>query len=189
MTAESYAEFVGLTAKAIALIEQARQSPSESKSAILVRVLTPTQLHASRDVYDADAVWFDYGEGIRIREGEPLFLFLNRPNRYENKPDAKAEIRKDGFFLDGEYVGPSDRRQFTPAMKIVQAQKKNVDGEGKPMSTSAMRRWCVLRGEELVRLDDIKDPKLARKRNVLSVAERQKQKEELFKLLGLDGPA
>jgi hypothetical protein len=186
MIAESYAEFVGLTAEAIALIEQARQSPTESKSAILVRVLAPTQPPALSDVNDADAVWFDYGEGIRIREGEPLFLFLNRPNRHANKPDAKAEIRKDGFFLEGEYVGPSDKRQFTPAMKIVQARKNHIDKKGNPISTSAMRRWCVLRGGELVRLDDIKDPKLARRRNVLSVAERKKQKEELLKLVGLD---
>jgi hypothetical protein len=83
MTAESYAEFVGLTAEAIALIEQARLSPNESKSAILVRVLTPPRppVHITPDAND---VWFDYGEGIKILEGEPLFLFLNRPNRYAN---------------------------------------------------------------------------------------------------------
>jgi hypothetical protein len=70
-------------------------------------------------------------------------------------------------------------------MKIVQLKKKHVDAEGKPISTSAMRRWCVLRDGELVRLDDIKDPDMARRRNALSPADKEQQQEELLRLLGM----
>lgn len=162
MTSESYAEFVGLTAEAIALIEQARRSPNESKSAILVRVLKSRPPFVPSD--HTDSVWFDFGEGIRVREGEKLYLFLNRMNRYSKVPDAQAEIRGDSFYLNGERFGPSNKRQFTPAMQVIQREKGHVDANGEPISTSSMRQWCVVRNGELVSLVDIKDPKLARKR-------------------------
>jgi hypothetical protein len=167
---EVFSEYVGLTAEAISLIEGMRADPRESKSQILIRTLSSLQkLEDNKETKQASFRsdingFIDYGEGIRIRIGEPLFLFLSVRDKNPYKADARGEVHQDGFYLDGRNIGPSNKRQFTPAMHIIQEKKNHRNPAGKLVPLSAMRQWHVVRDGELRSLVDIKDPKLARKR-------------------------
>jgi hypothetical protein len=161
MPTEVFAEYVGLTAEAVALIEGVRNSPSESKSDILIRVLAPVQ----KMVPEGKSSEFkDYGEGIRIRYGEQMFLFLTKTAKDASRPDARGEVRPDAFYLDGTPCGPSHKRPFQQAMRKVQERKGHVDQNGKPTSLSSMRQWHVVRDGQFRSLDEIKDPRLRRRR-------------------------
>ena len=166
MTAtESYVEFAGLTAEAVRLIEELRQSPADTKSQILVRALAPLPKKApSPDILGQKLI--DYKEGIRLPVGEKTYLFLSRSAKLEGKPDAEGEIRANGFYMDGELIKTSPgRRPFQPAMKLVQNRKKLFSKtNGGTVSLSALRQWCVLRDRKFVTLEELKDPALKRTR-------------------------
>jgi hypothetical protein len=167
---EIFSEYVGLTAEAVSLIEGLRADARESKSQILVRILAPLQNSNSEIADDSPErskaiEYMDYGEGIRIAIGEPLLLFLSLREKDPRKPDAHGEIRRDGFYLDGNKIGPSHKRQFAPAMHFIQKKKQHRNPSGDLVSLSAMRQWHVIRDGELRSLEDIKDPKIARKRD------------------------
>ncbi|RWC19169.1 MAG: hypothetical protein EOS51_15605 [Mesorhizobium sp.] len=162
MPTETYVEFAGLTAEAVVLIEGLRKSPTDTKSEILVRALTPLQKPIAPS---GEQKLIDYKEGIRLPVGEKLYLFLSRPAKYAGKPDAEAEIRSDGFYMDGRRVEPSHGRPFQPAMKIVQKRKGHLSPtDGDTVSLSAIRKWCVLRDGKFKSLVELKDPALARTR-------------------------
>ncbi|UVC19374.1 hypothetical protein [Mesorhizobium onobrychidis] len=145
------------------LIEGLRRSPSDTKSEILVRALSPLQ-EAAKPAADGRKV-FDYKEGIRLPVGEKLYLFLSRGAKYAGKPDAQGEIRQDGFYMDGKRIEPSHGRPFQPAMEIVQNRKKHFSKtNGGTVSLSAISKWCVLRNGKFTSLRELKDPALKRTR-------------------------
>lgn len=156
---ETYAEYAGLTAEAVRLIEEHRKDSAETKSQILVRVLGSPVSHLEA---------FDYGEGIKIFEGEHLLLFLPGTPIRGDHATARAVVRKDGFYLEGKNIGPAAKRQFTPAMKMVQRKLKDFNEQGELKSLSAIRQWYVLRDGKLRSLESIKNPELARRRKRLS---------------------
>lgn len=158
---ETYAEYAGLTAEAVRLIEEHRKDPAETKSQILVRALGSPAPESHPEA-------FDYGEGIKIFEGEQLFLFLPGTPMRADHATAHAVVRKDGFYLEGKNIGPAEKRQFTPAMKMVQQKLKDFNEKGELKSLSAIRQWHVLRDGKLQSLESIKNPELARKRKRLS---------------------
>lgn len=165
MSGESYVEFAGLTAEAVRLIEGLRRSPSDTKSEILVRALTPLQKIVAKPFLADGRKLLDYKEGIRLPVGEKLYLFLSRGAKYEGKPDAVAEIREDGFYMDGKLIEPSHGRPFQPAMEIVQNRKKHFSKtNGGTVSLSSIRKWCVFREGKFVSLEELKDPALKRTR-------------------------
>jgi hypothetical protein len=154
-----YEEYVGLTGAAIALIEGHRKSPQESKSDILIRVLTPLAAPQRSEKF------VDVGQGVRLRVGESIVLFLSKEDKQNERPAAKAEIRKDGFFLHGrKKISPSKGSVIHPAMRLVQAELKHRNDKGEIVSLNAYRQWHALRDGKLVPLDELKDPALRRTR-------------------------
>lgn len=166
MTNEVHVEFAGLTAEAVRLIEGLRQSPSDTKSQILVRALTPLQKNAApAKPATPDREYVDYKEGIHLYVGEKVYLFLTRSAKHAGKPDAEAEVRKNGLLMDGKLIPPSHGRPFQPAMEIVQKRKKHFsEAHGGTVSLSAIRKWCVLRDGKYLTLNELKDPALRRTR-------------------------
>lgn len=166
MAGEVHVEFAGLTAEAVRLIEGLRQSPDDTKSSILVRALTPLQKVVKPAKPAAPGrEYIDYKEGIHLYVGEKVFLFLSRGAKYEGKPDAEAEIRKDGLYMGGKRIEPSHGRPFQPAMEIVQTKKKHFSKtNGGTVSLSAIRKWCVFRDGKFISLEELKDPALKRTR-------------------------
>jgi hypothetical protein len=154
-----YAEYVGLTPEAIALTEEFRLSPKESKSDILVRVLSPLVSNGS-----AGPSYLDLGQGARLSVGERPVLFLSEDSRRQGNPDAVAEVRNDGFYLDGRKVVPSRGNPLQPAMQLVQERKRHRNSRGELISLSAWRQWHVVRDGRLLSMLELKDPRLAHKR-------------------------
>lgn len=163
MTTEVFAEYTGLTADAVALIERFRREPTESKSEILVRVLSPlVPVKTGED--DQPGKLIDYKEGIKLRVGEKLYLFLSKEAKDKNRPDGLAELKEDGFYFEGRKLAPLGKRAFQPAMRMAQERARHFDSDGKPVSLSALRQWHVLREGTLKPLVELKDPELARTR-------------------------
>jgi hypothetical protein len=152
-------EYVGLTREGATIIEQFRTAPTETKADIIVRVLGSLLPRTAPDLF------LDLGQGVKIPIGERIELYL--PKTKLGNPDAVAEARVDGLFMDGEkYVAP--RRgdsPLHPAMRRVQERKNNRNSKGELISLSAFRQWYVKRNDRLVRVDELKDSGLARKRS------------------------
>src|ERR1700712_4035162 len=117
-----YAEFVGLTAEVVASIERLRRTPEETKSDILGRVLRPL-INAPLLRSDSSEKLFDLGQGVRLGIGEKLMLFLSKLAKQNRKPDGVAEIRPDGFYLEGQRIHALPLKALDPAMKLVQTKK------------------------------------------------------------------
>jgi hypothetical protein len=160
-----FAVFEGLTQEAITAIERFRKSPEESRSDIIVRAL---EGEGSKQGV------LDLGEGVKLEWGERPMLFLTTAAKRKGRPDAIAEVRPDGFYLNGEKIKPSKRgNPLDPAMKAVQAQKNHRNDKGEIISLSAWRQWHVRRDGKLISLLELKDPTLAhtRGRPALSIDE------------------
>lgn len=166
---ENYSEYAGLTTEASALIERHRQSPIESKSQILVRVLSGANGQPAMAGVNGD--YLDLGQGVRLRAGERPVLFLSEEAKRKGQPDAVAEVRSDGFYLDGKRIEPSKGSVLQPAMKIVQERKKHRNADGDIISLSAWRQWHVVRDGKMFSMVELKDPALARKRGRLTAAQ------------------
>jgi hypothetical protein len=160
---ETYSEYVGLTAEASFLVERRRESPFESKSQILVRVLSNPNGPAMSPKPEPSPD-LDLGQGARLRVSERPILFLSEEAKRKGRPDAVAEVRADGFYLEGKRIEPSKGSVLQPAMKIVQERKNHRNADGQIISLSAWRQWHVLRDGKLLSMVELKDPALARKR-------------------------
>lgn len=154
-----YAEYAGLTPRAITLIEKLRVSPTESKSDILVRVLSPLA-----EPNETQQPGLDLGQGVRLYVGEKPLLFLSQSAKRNRRPDAVAEVRADGLYLDGQKVRPKKGNPLQPAMKLVQERKNHRNDRDELISLSAWRQWHVVRNETLYSILELKDPKLAHRR-------------------------
>jgi hypothetical protein len=157
-------EYIGLNKAQSTLIECHRRSPAETKSEIIERVMSAMRpAGQSRPIASADG-WFDLGQGARLHVGEKPLLFLSEGAKRRRSPDAVAEIRSDGFYMDGKKVAPSNGSVLQPSMKIVQERKGYRNSKGEIISLSAWRQWHVLRDGKLLSMLELKDPNLARKR-------------------------
>ena len=174
-----YAEYVGLTSEALSLIEQFRASPSESRSEILIRALS----QVTRPELQSGA-YLDLGQGAQLRIGETPILYLSEDAKRWRKADAIAEVRADGFYLDGRKIRPSKGSVLQPAMKLVQERKGHRNSLGELISLSAWRQWYVIRDGKLLSMFELKDPALARRRS-RSVVLNEDQQRALAEALGL----
>jgi hypothetical protein len=153
-----YDEFVGITQHVGYLIERNRITPGETKCEILARILGDSDSADPKD----NPKGLDLGEGVRLSAGEKLYLFLYKK---QNKEDATAEVKEDGLlYMDGQKIVPSKGSVIQPAMQIVQKRLNHRNKDGQLVSLSAWRQWHVVRDGKLVRLFDLKDPALAKRR-------------------------
>jgi hypothetical protein len=154
-------EYAGLTKRAAMLIEEHRMSPGESKSDIVIRVLSAKA--ESPTGYAGPT--FDLGQGARLRVGESVYLFLSEEAKRARKADATAVAKdENSFYLGDKKIAPSKGSVIQPAMQIVQRAKKHVNGKGELVSLSAWRQWHVERDGKLLPVLELKDPSLAHKR-------------------------
>ena len=176
MSSTVYAEYVGLTQETITLIDGLRASPSETKDEILLRVLRPLPPNSKAKAplrAEAPKSSLDLGQGVVLLEGERPLLFLSEAAKeaYVQRgapPDAIAEIKAGGFYLNGARVAPSKGNPLQPAMHQVQRAKGHRNAAGDIVSLSAWRQWNVQRDGKLIRLLDLKDPAQAHKRRSTS---------------------
>ena len=122
-------------------------------------ILRPSALSTS----DSDG-FLDLGQGAHLRVGEKPVLFLSEAAKRSGQPDAVAEVRAEGFYLNGRKIEPSHGSVLQPAMKIVQKRKNHRNSKGELISLSAWRQWHVVRDNNLIPIFELKDQKLARKR-------------------------
>lgn len=160
MRAEQIAEYVGLTPEAIGLIERCRTMPDETRSDIIVRALSPIV----GPITPRPDGLFDLGQGAHLAVGEKPILFLSEDAKRRNKPDAIAEIRSDGFYLEGRKIEPSKGSVLQPAMRIIQERKGHRNSRGELISLSAWRQWHVVRNGQLRSMLELKNPELAHRR-------------------------
>jgi len=159
-------EYAGLTQEASTLIEGFRQSPTESKADIIVRVLSPLSRPAFAPAQPSAAQkYLDLGQGVKLVVGEKAYLFLSLATFREERPQAVAVVGEDGFYLDGKLVPVSNKSYTQPAMKVVQEKLGHRNNDGELISLSSWRQWHVIRRNKYTPLEELKDPKLARKRS------------------------
>lgn len=156
-------EYIGLTHEGSTLVERFRQNPAETKSDIIMRVLSA---QSAPQHIDSAHEFLNLGQGAKVRVGEKLVLFLSSDAKRRNKPDAIAEARSDGLFMDGvKFEGSRDGDSpLTPAMRTAQERKNHRNDKGAIISLSCFRQWYVIRGGKLVRVDELKAPESARRR-------------------------
>jgi hypothetical protein len=129
---------------------------------------------------------YDLGQGVIVYVGERLALFLDEKSKKARRPAGIAEVRRDGLYVDGRRVKRSRGSEITPAMRIVQ-ERVGHRAFGKIISLNAFLKWHIVRGGQLVRLEDLKDPTKARKRGRGMTAE---QAEQFLNEIGLgDAPS
>lgn len=153
-------KYVGITKEASGLIEHLRQSPDETESDIIVRALSPLRKSES----PTSPKYLEIGQGVKLRVGEKVMLFLSEDAKRSSAPDAVAEAHEDGLYTDGEKVQPSKGSVLQPAMKRAQERKNHRNKLGDLISLSAYRQWHVVRDGKFVPVSELKDPALARKR-------------------------
>ena len=156
-----FAEYVGIEQDVASQIEAWRENPSETKSDILRRVFRE---RPGVDGAGDSSPLLDFGQGIGLPVGELLYLYLSKPNSVGQMPDGVAEVREDGLYLDGKRISPSRGSLVTPAMKEVQRKLNHVNRKGELIMLNAFLHWYVVRSEQLVPLDLLKDPSQRRTR-------------------------
>lgn len=168
MQSGHYSEFVGISPRTASLIEKYRKSPDETKDTIITRIF----MLAAQKAADSPAVstaskgeeHLDLGQGASVSVGEKLYLFLSEKAKNTNKPDGVGEVRRNGIVIDGKLIPPSRNSFIHPAMVEVQEKLGHRNDKGEIISLSAWRQWYVIRKGSLVRLDSLKDTRLARTR-------------------------
>lgn len=155
-----FTKYVGLTAEASALIEQRRARPDQTESDIIVETLRLPGSGGGGASVGSNGPMLDLGQGVRLRAGERLYLFLNEQTKKTKKPDGLASVGEmgDGLYVEGKRVKNSRGTPLAAAMHIFQQR------QGKLTSLSAWRQWHVLRGDRFVALVELKDPELAHRR-------------------------
>ena len=159
-----FVEFAGLTREAALLIEGRRLSPSETKSDIIVRVLSLS--HQPEPTKTIEPT-LDLGQGVRLKVGEVIYLFLSEQSKRLRHPEGQAEVRADGLYVNGKRVKPSRGSAHHTAMKQVQEKRNHRNEKGELISLSAWRQWHVEREGNMISLDALKSPDLAHRRSRL----------------------
>ncbi|MBS3928185.1 MAG: hypothetical protein KGZ65_07110 [Sphingomonadales bacterium] len=156
-----FVEYVGLEQDVASEIEARREDRSETKNDILRRLFGGQPMPKSAGKHPPH---LDFGQGIKLAVGERLYLFLTKPRGVDQKPDGLAEVRADGLYLEGNKVDPSKGSSLAPAMHVIQARLNHRNSKGELVPLSAFQKWYVVRDGKLVPLDQLKDPKLRRRR-------------------------
>ncbi|HWK45575.1 MAG TPA: hypothetical protein VNT30_12700 [Stellaceae bacterium] len=136
---------------------------SETKSDIIVRALSATAPKIAAHIKEQ---FLDLGQGVRLKVGEIIYLFLSEDAKRRRQPDATAEVRADGLYMKDARVPPFKGSFIHPAMLAVQQKRNHRNEKDKIISLSAWRQWHAERGGKLMRLFDLKDPALAHKRGI-----------------------
>lgn len=162
-------EYVGLTHETATAIERYRRDPNETKCDIIFRIFNNIKVenaHYPAILNNKEGKIIDYGEGIKLFEGEKLFLFLNRKNKNLSKPDSVGFIDGDNFLFGNHKLSISKKTFLNSAMQIIQKEKLDFNPQGQLKSLSSKRQWHVQRHGKLINLVELKDPELAHKRGV-----------------------
>jgi hypothetical protein len=152
-----FVKMVGLTKATATLIEQLRTGPEQSEDDIILMALRRSPPPADQSSP------YDLGQGVTVYAGEHLLLFLHEQQKRERRPAGTAEVRRDGLYVYGQRVVPSRGSEITPAMRMIQ-HKVGHRQFGELISLNAYTKWYVVRGGELIRLNDLKNPALVRRR-------------------------
>lgn len=152
-----FVKFVGLRPATATLIEQLRTSPEQSEDDIILLALQRSPPPADQSAP------YDLGQGVTVYVGEQLLLFLNEQQKRERRPAGTAEVRRDGLYVYGHRVESSRGSEITPAMQTIQRKVGHRQFD-KLISLNAYMKWYVVRGGELIRLNDLKNPALVRRR-------------------------
>jgi len=152
-----FSKFIGITSELSTLIESRRQRADQSECDILIDALRSAASQSSDE-----GITFDLGQGAELRVGERLYLFLTKAAKDAAKPDGLAEVRRDGIYIEGKKVSPSNKSLLQPAM--VHFQRRLAGPKADLTSLSAWRQWHVERDGVLVPIFDLKTPALARRR-------------------------
>lgn len=154
-----FVKYAGLTVEAAKVLELNRVSPDEQESDIIVRLATSLQSPTVRHL--------GLGQGVKVIVGEKLYLFLDEQAKRQGKPNGVADVKADGLYVEARKIRASKNSLIQPAMRHFQ------DKLGRHTSLNAYKQWNVLREGKWVRLDELKDPSLARKRSrdVLTLAD------------------
>ena len=155
-------EYVGLTQEATTLIESFRSATTESKSDIIVRVLSA--IHNQKIAPANNQEVFDLGQGAYLKLGETITLYLSEESKRLRHPDATAEVRRDGIYMNGKRVRPSKGSPLQAGMRAVQEKRNHRNEKGEFISLSAWRQWHVERNGQIMPIFELKDPALAHKR-------------------------
>lgn len=184
-----YSKFIGVTAATAALIEAYRMAADETEDGIIARELArpkfgPPPRTDSPELKLSDEGEVDLGQGVRVKAGERLILFLDKGAHDIRTAHGIAEAKLDGLYVDGEKVIPSKKSLIQPAMTYFQKKLGHRNGRGKLISLNAYQKWHVVRDGKLLPLERLKDPALARKRQRGAA---KPSGDELLRQLGLLG--
>ena len=163
----TFVEFAGLTQEAASLVEGRRLSPDETKSDIIVRVLSTTSPLLAEPPRSVEPT-LDLGQGVSLKVGETMHLFLSEQSKRLRHPEGQAEVRGDGLYMNGKRVKPSRGSAHHAAMKQVQEKRNHRNEKGELISLSAWRQWHVERNGRMISLDALKSPDLAHRRSRLA---------------------
>jgi hypothetical protein len=152
-----YVKLVGLTKATATLIEQLRTRPDQSEDDIILMALRRSPPPADQSLP------YDLGQGVVVYAGEQLVLFLNEQQKRERRPAGTVDVCPDGLYVYGQRVVPSRGSEITPAMQMIQHHVGHRQF-GQLISLNAFMKLYVVRGGELIRLNDLKNPALVRRR-------------------------
>jgi hypothetical protein len=114
-----------------------------------------------------------------LHVGEKPILFLSQAAKRSRTPDAVAEVKADGFYLDGKKVRARKGNPLQSAMKLIQERRNHRNHKGELISLSAWRQWHVVRDGKLCSILELKDPNLAHRRGRLLVTSTNRTLEQL----------
>lgn len=157
-----FVEFAGLPQEAASLGEGRRLSPSETKSDIIVRVLSSNYPPERPKAVEPT---LDLGQGVHLKVGETIHLFFSEQSKRLRHSEGQAEVRADGLYMNGKRVKPSRGSAHHAAMKQVQEKRNHRNEKGDLISLSAWRQWHVERAGRMVPPDTLKSPDLAHRRS------------------------
>jgi hypothetical protein len=163
-----FVKMVGLTKTTATLIEQLRTSPQQSEDDIILMALRRSPPPADQSSP------YDLGQGVTVYAGEQMMLFLYEQQKRERRPAGVADVRPDGLYVYGRKVEPSRGSEITPAMQIIQHKVGHRQFD-KLISANAYMKWFVVRGGELIRLHDLKNPALVHRRGARLTEEQARQ--------------
>ena len=155
-----FVEYIGFRREDSTLVERFRRDASETKIDIITRVLA--SLLPSEDAREVEFI--DVGQGAKVRVGERVLLFLPGSVKRAADPDAVAEARRDGLYMEGTKIEATRGSQLHAAMRVVQGRKGHRNEKGEIVQLSAFRQWHVVREGKLVPVLELKDPALAHRR-------------------------
>lgn len=183
-----FVKFVGLTAEAAQAVELKRKSAAELESDIIERELGQRESAFRATALTESQNTLDLGQGINLRIGETIHLFLSKSDALNGRPAGSAIVTADGLEVDGTVFAKERGSYVQKPMQCYQERHSHRGADGKLVPLSAYRQWHVHRDGKLIPLEELKDPSQARhRRSTVQMNDRLSKltATELLKELGL----